>query len=356
VQVVLHFHGWGFRKGDPYAGYLVAAKGSSSPAGTVRDIDQEHWEQQISSLKDEGAQIVAILAQGRGPSDFGRFPTFGYVRDVLEKSGRPELVKLADAENYSIVLSAHSGGGSTKVVPSLDNAEAETTDRAGLKAQAPTKADGRVINKLQPVDLVVLYEALNGDGDVLEVVRWVGRQLDRIVPQLERSPDQALAATPTLRGYYGKRDSGYRERHRWLACLIDDAIESRVPRAVSPGGGRSLSHHRGGRAQGRERRARAGHERGGRGELGLGGRRPARGTQPADRSRSGGLAHRRGMHQTQSASQSASQSAGRSARGGGEGRQGEAAEVTAGRYESCSERAHARPAPAARSATGLVQA
>ena len=94
VQVILHFHGWGFRAGDPFAGYLVA------PGGTVRDVTQEHWEHQISSLKGQGAQVVAILAQGRGKSDFSSFPTFEYVRDVLEKSNVPELVKLAEGENY----------------------------------------------------------------------------------------------------------------------------------------------------------------------------------------------------------------------------------------------------------------
>jgi hypothetical protein len=228
VQVILHFHGWGFRPGDPFAGYLVA-KGTSPPAGTVRDVFQEHWEQQIASLKGQGAQVVAILAQGRGKSDFGSFPTFEYVRDVLEKSGRDELVKLAKSECYSIVLSAHSGGGSTKVVPILGNKEAETADRAELKAQDPSKSDGRVINKLQPVDLVVLYEALNGDGDVLAVMEWVKRQLSRLVPQLDQAPDKALAATPKLRGYYGKRDSGYREHYRWLACLINEEIAARVP-------------------------------------------------------------------------------------------------------------------------------
>src|ERR1041385_7245294 len=117
IQVILHFHGWGFRKGDPYAGYLVA-RGKSPGAGTVRDVDQEHWEQQIASLKGQGAQIVAILAQGRGKSDFGDFPKFtsDYVHDVLEKSGRTELKQLAENDNFSVVLSAHSGGGSTKVV------------------------------------------------------------------------------------------------------------------------------------------------------------------------------------------------------------------------------------------------
>ncbi len=230
VQVIVHFHGWGFRGGDPYAGYLVAARGSSAPGGTVRDVEQEHWEQQISSLAGQGPQVVAILAQGRGKSDFGSFPTFEYVRDVLQKSGRTDLDKLADAANYSIVLSAHSGGGSTKVVPILGAKEAETRDRAGLPAQTASKSDDRVVNQLQPVDLVVLYEALNGDNDVLGVFDWVQRQLTRLVPQLGTSPDQALAATPVLRGYYGDRDaSAYREPYRWLACLIKEEIQSRVP-------------------------------------------------------------------------------------------------------------------------------
>jgi hypothetical protein len=232
VQVILHFHGWGFRAGDPYAGYLIAASGSSAPAGTVRDVAQEHWEQQISSLAGQGAQVVAILAQGRGKSDFGSFPTFEYIRDVLEKSGRPELAKLAEGENYSVVLSAHSGGGSTKVVPMLGRGDAETADRGGLKSQLPSDAEHRVINKLQPVDLVVLYEALNGDGDVLGVVEWVRGQLTRLVPKLQQTPAEALGATPVLRGYYGKRKStAYRERYRWLACLIADEIESSVPEA-----------------------------------------------------------------------------------------------------------------------------
>jgi hypothetical protein len=234
VQVILHFHGWVFRKGDPYAGYLVAAKGSSAPGGTVRDVDQEHWEQQMASLAGVGPQVVAILAQGRGKSEFGSFPTFEYVRDVLEKSGRPELAKLADSENYSVVLSAHSGGGSTKVVPMLGRGDADTADRAALPAGVADATAHRVIDKHQPVDLVVLYEALNGDGDVAGVMKWVKAQIARLVPRLDATSgtasEQALAATPVLRGYYGARKvTGYRERYRWLACLINDEIKASIP-------------------------------------------------------------------------------------------------------------------------------
>lgn len=232
VQVILHFHGWGFRRGDPYAGYLVAKKGGSMPEGSVRDVDQEHWEQQISSLAGNGPQVVAILAQGRGQSDFGKFPTFEYVRDVLKKSGRTDLDTLADSGNYSVVLSAHSGGGSTKVVPILGAKEGETRDPKALPARAESAKDKRVINKLKPVDLVVLYEALNGDYDTLGLFEWVRRQIARLVSQLGTTPDEALAATPVLRGYYGGRgDTGYREQYRWLACLIKEEIQSRVPAA-----------------------------------------------------------------------------------------------------------------------------
>jgi hypothetical protein len=231
VQVILHFHGWGFRNVDPYAGYLIAAKGDSVPAGTVRDVAQEHWEQQIASLKGQGAQVVAILAQGRGKSDFGSFPTFEYVRDVLERSGRSELVKLAEGESYSVVLSAHSGGGSTKVVPILSKGEAETAERAKLKSQLPSESEHRVVNKLQPVDLVVLYEALNGDGDVDAVMGWVRPQIARLVPDLAgKNRDRALAATPVLRAYYGK-GGYYVDRYRRLACLIAEEIDARVPAA-----------------------------------------------------------------------------------------------------------------------------
>jgi hypothetical protein len=122
-----------FRPGDPYAGYLVAGKGGSVTEGTVRDVHLEQWEQQLASLKGQGAQVVAILARGRGKAEFGDFPTFEYVRDVLEKSGQAELVKLADSEKYSVVLSGHSGGGSTKVIPMLGRARAVVPGAAECK-------------------------------------------------------------------------------------------------------------------------------------------------------------------------------------------------------------------------------
>jgi hypothetical protein len=237
VQVVVHFHGWGFRfdknAHDPFAGYLIAKGGRGRPApGTVRDVDQEHWEQQIGSLKGQGPQIVTILAQGRGTSEFGDFPTFEYVRDVLLKSGRTELETVAKGENYSVVLSAHSGGGSKVIRTILGADEAETSRRTALHPQDIDPKEHRVVNKLQPVDLVVLYEAMNGSDHVDLVMKWVDRHLDALAAGLGKTPENAgalFAATPVLRGYYGKRNSGYAQRYCDLACRIEKAIQAKIP-------------------------------------------------------------------------------------------------------------------------------
>jgi hypothetical protein len=237
VQVVVHFHGWGFRfdenAHDPYAGYLVAKGGAGRPAaGTVRDVDQEHWEQQIGSLKGQGPQVVAILAQGRGTSEFGDFPTFEYVRDVLLKSGRTELEKVAKGETYSVVLSAHSGGGSKVIRSILAGSEAGTSDRTALHPQDIDRKEGRVVNKLQPVDLVVLYEAMNVPEHVDLVMKWVDGHLDGLAAGLAMTTGSAAAlfdGTPVLRGYYGKRNSGYATRYCDLACRIEKAIEAKIP-------------------------------------------------------------------------------------------------------------------------------
>ncbi|MGZ4229677.1 MAG: hypothetical protein ACXVTC_26065, partial [Solirubrobacteraceae bacterium] len=239
VQIILHFHGWGFRWNssahDPYAGYLVSrGRGGRPAAGTVRDVHQEHWEQQLSAFQGKGAQVMAILAQGIGKSQFGSFPTYEYVRDVLMKSGKSELVSLAGKANYSVVLSAHSGGGSRVAGTILaGNDEAETADRGALRPQTPDEAQKRVVNQLQPVELVVLYEAINGENDRNNVMDWVDRQLGRLGTALTKTPDKAkdaLAATPVFRGYYGKRSgSSYTWPYEALACDIELSIQENIP-------------------------------------------------------------------------------------------------------------------------------
>ena len=76
---------------DPYAGYTVATGGPGpkhGKLGTVRDVDQGNTGNssigavnagRARDAENPGPQTVAILAQGRGMSDFGNIPTFDYV-------------------------------------------------------------------------------------------------------------------------------------------------------------------------------------------------------------------------------------------------------------------------------------
>ncbi|MEV7630000.1 hypothetical protein [Actinoplanes sp. NPDC089786] len=247
VQVVLHFHGWGFRGGtDPYAGYLVAT-GRSSVArkGTVRDVDQEHWEQQMGAVGKERAArtpkepvVVAVLAQGRGTSDFGDLPTFDYLKDVFSK-----VPELSGVTNYSLIQTGHSGGG-YDVAGNLGRGEAKTADPkatptpADMVVMFDAEAIGKVtewaighVNTLaklivdttpkpadkpkagdaqQPGDAQKAADALKAEAEAAEAQRQVVKA--------------AIAATPKFRAYFAKGqsyDSAYRAADKALTKAIN---------------------------------------------------------------------------------------------------------------------------------------
>ena len=223
VQVVLHFHGWGFRSGsdaqDPYAGYTVAAGGPTSSQGakgTVRDVDQEHWEQQIGAIARErgtaGAQIVAVLAQGRGPSDFGDVPTFDYLQDVFA-----HVPGLAAIKDFTIVLSGHSGGGSTQVAPKVTGGDIRGADRSTLPAAGKGKAP------MQPSDLVVLFDA---EG-IESVTGWIEGLIQGLAKSAksDSTAPAAIAASPKFRGYFATRGS-YWARYQAAAQRLESALAS----------------------------------------------------------------------------------------------------------------------------------
>jgi hypothetical protein len=65
------------------------------------------------------------------------------------------------------------------------------------------------------VNLIILFETLNGDSDVTAVMNWVNRQLDRLVPVLKAaitaSDAKALSGVdPVWRTHFHLR----RRRHR----------------------------------------------------------------------------------------------------------------------------------------------
>lgn len=222
LQVVLHFHGWGFRSGsdaqDPYAGYTVASGGPTSSQGakgTVRDVDQEHWEQQIGAVARErgaaGAQIVAVLAQGRGPSDFGNVPTFDYLHDVFA-----HVPALASIKDYTIVMSAHSGGGSTQVAGKVAG-DIRGTDRSKLPTPGKDKAP------MQPSDLVVLFDA---EG-IESVTGWIEGLVQGLATSSKNdaAAQAAIAASPKFRGYFATRGS-YWARYHAAAQRLESALAS----------------------------------------------------------------------------------------------------------------------------------
>jgi len=182
-QVILHFHGWGFRQWkegtdpydarDPYAGYTVASGRTASKKGTVRDVDQEHWEQQIKGVMDtRGAgqpPIIAVLAQGRGNQDFGNVPTYAYIQSVFQKAG-------IGVTQFSVVLSGHSGGGSV-LADKVAGGDAAAVDPTTLPKGSPRAASPGA------ADLVVFFDAegIVATSDVMvRDIRALGAALDKI--------------------------------------------------------------------------------------------------------------------------------------------------------------------------------
>jgi hypothetical protein len=226
VQVILHFHGFGFRGGDPYAGYMVAAGDKNVGKGTVRDVDQEHWEQQIGAVNKGRTKsqpfVVAVLAQGRGPEDFGDLPTFDYVHDVLGK-----VDALKGVSDYQLVLSAHSGGGFT-VANRVASGQAKTSDRKQLPAAQKGKAPP------QSTDLVVLFDAEAVGSVAGSAIDRIDTLAKKLTTADEAQARAAIAATPKFRFYFavgGAYQSAYIEQWR----LVQQAID-RVPAVWARGG------------------------------------------------------------------------------------------------------------------------
>jgi hypothetical protein len=222
LQVIVQFHGFGFRQSDdahdPYAGYLVASGKTGMKKGTVRDVDQEHWEQQISGVMSHRTagqpQIVAILVQGRGNSSFGNVPTFTYVNTVLGRIG-------LGGRSYSMVLGAHSGGGFTLADKVASGGDADVADAAKLaKDPARGKSAGAA-------DMVVMFDAEASDT----LIGWVETEIAALHKALDADPGNAkkiLAASPKFRAYFVSRDlkGAYAGAYRKAAIRLNKALDA----------------------------------------------------------------------------------------------------------------------------------
>jgi hypothetical protein len=203
ITVLLHLHGYTSRWYDPYAGWRERTKD-----GTVRDVALDKLEAQINAVGNP--QIVGVLAQGVGRSEFGRMDVNAYLDEVLGRlvtAGATAKIPVPDpAKGYRLILSAHSGGGHT-VKRVLDAS-------AAGKAGAPAPAE------------VVLFEAINNAGEVKAVTTWATGHLDRTLAAVAQAQDDAgrdaaIAACPILRAYRSAKNGMYARTYRDLKTALD---------------------------------------------------------------------------------------------------------------------------------------
>jgi hypothetical protein len=190
TAIMLHMHGYTSRDFDPYAGWR-----QRSGDNTVRDVALDRIEQQMNAVGDP--QIVGVLPQGVGHSEFGGLEPESYVDEVMRRlsqvAGKDRIPVPDLSKGYRLVLSAHSGGGHTvrRVL--------EQEGKPGKKGEPPGIAPAEV----------VLFEAINNPSELKAVKAWVDHHLDRTLAEVKRAqqandPDgeaQAIAACPTLRAY-----------------------------------------------------------------------------------------------------------------------------------------------------------
>jgi hypothetical protein len=105
VEVFFHLHGNTENESRGFAGWREHRKSHE-----VRDVARDHIEQQIEAAKS--AQIVGILPQGVNSSSFGQISPDAYITDAFDRLA--EIGAWAKPPpRFSVVLSAHSGGGFT---------------------------------------------------------------------------------------------------------------------------------------------------------------------------------------------------------------------------------------------------
>jgi hypothetical protein len=222
VHVMVHLHGFTGRTGlDPYAGWRQQTVGADDkkdhiPPGkkvgdaTVRDVD---WDQIPQQMANSGnSQLMAILPQGVGRSEFGKFEQTSYIDEVMGRL-KP-VVPWQDApKDVRVVMSAHSGGGST-VIRMLGA-------RGGLPASVGT---------------VVLFEAMNTPEQAKKVWEWVEGHLERLTSVVStnggtasKDKDAAVDAAPRLRAYSSKKSRGYSVRQGRVKEAISRWFAGEVP-------------------------------------------------------------------------------------------------------------------------------
>ena len=158
VEILLHLHGYN--------------EGYRQVGTSVRDIATDRIEQQM--IASGRNQLIAGPPQGTNTSGFGSpsFKSDPYIDQVMGRiatiKGWSKIPSVAKGVEH-VALSAHSGGGN-RIQEML----------SGTVGAAPSK-----------VRELVLFEAINGDGELAAVKRWVTAQIENDVNRLKAAGSKA---------------------------------------------------------------------------------------------------------------------------------------------------------------------
>jgi hypothetical protein len=191
VDILLHLHGWGI--GWRLRTRAGAEKGMEK--GTVRDIALNRIEEQMEA--SGRGQMIGVLPQGGLHSEFGKgggkaFDSEEYLKNVFDRLAAMKILpKREDLKIGSVVLTGHSGAG------------------AALSTMLPNKSLlPRTMGRLAEV---VLFDAINGPGELRSIKSWVLGQLDSelaaIVAEGSKAKQLEFVASKGMRfrGYYTPR-------------------------------------------------------------------------------------------------------------------------------------------------------
>jgi hypothetical protein len=216
VDVMVHLHGYTGRSSDPYAGWRQQTvgkrdnvPGKKAGEATVRDVDWDQIPQQMAASGNP--QLMAILPQGVGRSEFGRFQQTSYIDEVIGRL-KP-VVPWQDApKDVRVVMSAHSGGGNT------------VTRMLGAQGGLPGA-----------VRTIMLFEAINTSDQAAKVWTWVLAELERLAGAVSangaaatKDKDTAIDAAPRLRAYCSAANKGYAVWHGRLKKAIEQWFAGKV--------------------------------------------------------------------------------------------------------------------------------
>jgi hypothetical protein len=197
-EVLIHLHGHGF-------GFHVKTKEAIEgtphdlpglPMGKVRDIDWDRLESQLHTLV-KGRPMIGILPQATDKKKHSRFGGAQFDRVALVNNvfaALSDLKGITLEKPTGVVLSGHSGAGATFAAILGKESKRLKEAQQGSTKDAPP-----------PMNELILFDAINGPGELGAITTWVRDQLNDDLKQLQATDDKSRATYiekhPRLRGY-----------------------------------------------------------------------------------------------------------------------------------------------------------